>query len=75
MKKLFGLILFSVLISCSPNNQHRVELVVYTKDDQTGLCFASYGWGMDYGSFTNVPCNDEVMKKVQAERRRLGIYQ
>jgi hypothetical protein len=63
-------LLLLCLLGCAPSNQHRAEMIIYTKDDRTGLCFASYGWGQDYGSFTNVPCSDDVMKQVQAERQR-----
>lgn len=63
-------ILFGILAACSNPHDDRVILVrsidrvQYIKDSRTNLCFASYNLGYESGSFTMVPCTDEVLKQI-----------
>ncbi len=77
MKKSFMVFVALLLIaSCYGGDAPRPEVakaaagnVVYSKDDRTGLCFASVTStthaGYQVVSITNVPCTPEVEKLVQ----------
>lgn len=64
MKNIFYVSMLALsLIGCSRQTRHdMIQTVEYHRDNRTGLCFATYGLGMQNGVMTNVPCTSEVEK-------------
>lgn len=54
---------FTLLMVCTAQDRRDIiQTVEYHRDSRTGLCYATYGLGMQNGTMTNVPCTPEVEK-------------
>lgn len=65
MKKLFliGIVIGATFLTgCGEpvSTKEKMDKIVYSKDRNTNLCFASYAFGSRNGTLTYVPCTPEV---------------
>jgi hypothetical protein len=51
------------LLACE-TTADKVSEITYIRDPRTNLCFATWNWGAQIGSFTAVPCSPEVSKLI-----------
>lgn len=63
----FLLIFLLGLVSCV-SAQENVGRMLYVQDPRTGLCYATFHPGQNYGAITNVPCTEIVLKAVEQDR-------
>lgn len=67
--KLLFLALF--LVACSPQEQAAQDKnslqrnILYFKDTRTGICFATYRLGSQYGAMTSVECTPEIQQTAE----------
>lgn len=67
MKKFAIGFLYCFGIGCTPSSEiaaNNSQVLNYSKDYRTGLCFASMYLGSTSGTLSNVPCTPEVEKLI-----------